>query len=151
MINNIEIEELSQEHIDGVMVVENLSFKIPWSRDSFLEELNNDMAIYFVAVSDGQVLGYGGMWKIFDEGHITNIAVHPEFRLCGVASKIMDKILDICKFNGIANLTLEVRKSNIAAQKLYQKYGFKAEGTRKGYYSDTGEDALIMWRYGTAK
>lgn len=151
MINNIEIEELSQEHLDGVMVVENLSFKIPWSRDSFLEELNNDMAIYFVAVSDGQVLGYGGMWKIFDEGHITNIAVHPEFRLCGVASKIMDKILDISKFNGIANLTLEVRKSNIAAQKLYQKYGFKAEGTRKGYYSDTGEDALIMWRYGTAK
>lgn len=151
MINNIEIEELSQEHLDGVMVVENLSFKIPWSRDSFLEELNNDMAIYFVAVSDGQVLGYGGMWKIFDEGHITNIAVHPEFRLCGIASKIMDKILDISKFNGIANLTLEVRKSNIAAQKLYQKYGFKAEGTRKGYYSDTGEDALIMWRYGTAK
>jgi len=148
MIKNIEIKEMKEEHLDGVMVVENLSFKIPWSRESFLEELTtNELAIYLVAISEGQVIGYGGLWRIFDEGHITNIAVHPEFRRCGVASRIMDKILDICDENDIKSITLEVRKSNSTAQKLYVKYGFKIEGARKGYYSDTGEDALIMWRH----
>lgn len=147
-IENIEVKEMTADHVDGVMVVENLCFKIPWSKNAFLEELTtNDMAIYFVAVSGEQVLGYGGMWKIFDEGHITNIAVHPEFRLCGAASRIMDKILQICEYNGIKSLTLEVRKSNNAARRLYEKYGFKTEGVRKGYYSDNGEDALIMWRH----
>ena len=148
MINNIEIKEMKIEHLDGVMVVENLSFKIPWSRNSFLEELTtNDLAIYIVAISDEQVIGYGGLWRVFDEGHITNIAVHPEFRRCGAASKIMDEILDLCGKNDIKSITLEVRKSNIAAQNLYKKYGFTIEGMRKKYYADTGEDALIMWRY----
>ncbi len=148
MIDNIQIEEMKKEHLDGVMVVENLSFKIPWSRNSFLEELTtNELAIYFVAIYDGKVIGYGGLWRIFDEGHITNIAVHPEFRRCGAASKIMDKILEVCDEKDIKSLTLEVRKSNSAAQKLYVKYGFAIEGMRKGYYADTGEDALIMWRH----
>ena len=148
MIDNIEIKDMNEEHLDGVMVVENLSFKIPWSRNSFFEELTtNKMAIYFVAISADQVIGYGGLWKVFDEGHITNIAVHPEFRRCQVASRIMDEILNMCHENGIKSLTLEVRKSNSVAQKLYGKYGFKIEGARKGYYSDTGEDALIMWRH----
>jgi ribosomal-protein-alanine N-acetyltransferase len=148
MIDNIEIKEMQIEHLDEVMVVENLSFKIPWSRNSFLEELNtNDLAIYFVATSGGQVIGYGGLWKIFDEGHITNIAIHPEFRRCGAASKIMEKILNVCDENGIKSLTLEVRKTNFSAQNLYKKYGFKIEGIRKEYYTDTGEDALIMWRH----
>lgn len=148
MIDNIQIEEMKEEHLDDVMVVENLSFKIPWSRNSFLEELtSNELAIYFVAISDGKVIGYGGLWRIFDEGHITNIAVHPEFRRCGAASKIMDKILEVCDEKDIKSLTLEVRRSNSAAQKLYVKYGFTIEGMRKGYYADTGEDALIMWRH----
>lgn len=148
MIDNIEIKEMKKEHLDGVMVVENLSFKIPWSRDSFLEELTtNELAVYFVATSDGQVIGYGGLWRIFNEGHITNIAIHPEFRRCGAGSKIMDRILDMCMENDINSLTLEVRKSNLAAQRLYEKYGFKIEGMRKKYYTDTGEDALIMWRH----
>ena len=148
MIDNVEIREMKKEHLDGVMVVETLSFKIPWSRSSFIEELtNNDLAIYLVAMSEDKVIGYGGMWRIFDEGHITNIAVHPEFRRCGIASKLMDKILTICNEKGIKGLTLEVRKSNISAQKLYIKYGFKIEGMRKKYYADTGEDALIMWRH----
>lgn len=148
MIDNIEIKEMKKEHLDGVMVVENLSFKIPWSRDSFLEELTtNELAVYFVATSDGQVIGYGGVWRIFNEAHITNIAIHPEFRRCGAGSKIMDRILNMCIENDIKSLTLEVRKSNLAAQRLYERYGFKIEGMRKKYYTDTGEDALIMWRH----
>ena len=149
MIKNFEIKEMTVDHIDGVMVVENLSFKIPWSRQAFVDEITgNNMAMYFVALCNEQVIGYGGMWKILDEGHITNIAVHPEFRRCGAASVIIEKILEISGEKGIKSLTLEVRKSNIAAQNLYQKYGFKSEGIRKGYYSDTGEDALIMWKHG---
>ena len=148
MIENVKIEEMRPEHLNGVMVVENLSFRIPWSRNSFLEEITtNRLAVYFVAVLQGEVIGYGGFWGICDEGHITNIAVHPEFRRCRVASKIMDNILSACEEKNIGSLTLEVRKSNTAAQTLYEKYGFKAEGTRKGYYADTGEDALIMWRH----
>ncbi len=149
MINKFEIKQMTTDHIDGVMVVENLSFKIPWSRQAFVDEITtNNMAMYFVASCNGQVIGYGGMWKIFDEGHITNIAVHPEFRRCGAASVIIEKILEVSGEKGVKSLTLEVRKSNIAAQNLYQKYGFKPEGIRKGYYSDTGEDALIMWKHG---
>lgn len=149
MINKFEIKEMTTDYIDGVMVVENLSFKIPWSRQAFVDEITtNDMAIYFVALCNEQVIGYGGMWKIFDEGHITNIAVHPEFRRCGAASDIIEKILEISEIKGVKSLTLEVRKSNAAAQNLYGKYGFKPEGIRKGYYSDTGEDALIMWKHG---
>ncbi len=149
MIKNFEIKEMTVDHIDGVMVVENLSFKIPWSRQAFVDEITgNNMAMYFVALCNEQVIGYGGMWKILDEGHITNIAVHPEFRRCGAASVIIEKILEISGEKGIKSLTLEVRKSNIVAQNLYQKYGFKSEGIRKGYYSDTGEDALIMWKHG---
>jgi [ribosomal protein S18]-alanine N-acetyltransferase len=148
MINNIEVVQMTEEHLDGVMIIENLSFKIPWSRNSFLEELTaNQMAVYVVAVSGEKVIGYGGLWRIVDEGHITNIAVHPEFRRCGAGLRIMDKLLEICELSGINSLTLEVRKSNLPAQRLYEKYGFKAEGIRKSYYSDTGEDALIMWRH----
>ncbi|EMS70632.1 ribosomal protein S18-alanine N-acetyltransferase [Ruminiclostridium cellobioparum] len=148
MVNNIEVVQMTPEHLDGVMIIENLSFKIPWSRNAFMDELStNQMALYVVAVSGSEVIGYGGLWRILDEGHITNIAVHPEFRRCGAGSRILDKLLEICDINGIRSLTLEVRKSNLPAQKLYEKYGFKAEGLRKGYYSDTGEDALIMWRH----
>lgn len=148
MINNIEIKEMKLEHLDGVMTIEKLSFRIPWSKNSFIEEINdNELAVYFVAVSEEQVIGYGGVWKVFDEGHITNIAVHPEFRRCGAASRILGQILNMCDENNIKSLTLEVRKSNYAAQKLYEKYGFKAEGLRKRYYADNNEDALIMWRH----
>lgn len=146
MTHNIEIIELREEHLDDVMIIENLSFKIPWSRNSFLEELSNDLAIYYAAVFNGRVIGYGGLWRIFDEGHITNIAVHPEFRRCKAASEILDKMIAMCDQNGIKSLTLEVRKSNLPAQKLYEKYGFRIEGIRKRYYTDSGEDAYIMWR-----
>ncbi len=150
MINNIEVIPMTEEHLDGVMVIETLSFKIPWSRSAFIDELTtNQMAVYVVAVSGREIIGYGGLWRILDEGHITNIAVHPEFRRCRAGSRIMDKLLEICQREGIKSLTLEVRKSNIPAQRLYENYDFKAEGIRKGYYSDTGEDALIMWRHDT--
>ncbi len=148
MVNNIEVVKMTREHLDGVMTIENLSFKIPWSRNAFIDELTtNEMAVYVVAVSGKEILGYGGLWRVLDEGHITNIAVHPEFRRCGAGSRIMDELLRQCRDCGILSLTLEVRRSNLPAQKLYGKYGFRSEGIRKGYYSDTGEDAIIMWKH----
>ncbi|MCR4436221.1 MAG: ribosomal protein S18-alanine N-acetyltransferase [Clostridiales bacterium] len=138
---------MTVEQLDEVMEVENLCFKIPWSRNSFIEELTgNKFAMYFTAGVNGKIVGYAGMWKVFDEGHITNVAVHPEFRRSGVGSALIEYLIETAKENGIARMTLEVRRSNLAAQKLYRKYGFKECGTRKAYYADNSEDALIMWK-----
>lgn len=146
-MSKIEIVPMSPDHIDQVMVVENLSFSVPWSKNAFVEEIkNNKFARYIVAKIDGKVVGYAGMWKVMDEGHITNIAVHPEFRRSGIGSRLLEGLIDIARREYIASMTLEVRKSNIAAQKLYEKFGFAEGGFRKGYYSDNGEDALIMWK-----
>lgn len=143
----LEIVKMSMEHIDDVMVIENLSFSIPWSRESFIQEITrNSFARYISAVIGNRAVGYAGMWKVFDEGHITNVAVHPEFRGVGIGSSLMEYLIDIAKSEGISSMTLEVRKSNLAAQRLYKKFGFVIAGFRKGYYSDNGEDALIMWK-----
>lgn len=147
-MKNVEITSMGLEHIDEVMVVENLSFSIPWSREAFIQEVTtNQFAIYVVALVDGNAVGYAGMWKVFDEGHITNIAAHPEFRKSGIGGLLIEKLLQIAKEEGIQGLTLEVRRGNLPAQKLYRKYGFESAGIRKGYYADNGEDAIIMWKH----
>lgn len=143
----IEVVKMGLEHIDAVMAVENLSFKIPWSKNAFKEEIsNNQFAHYLAALSDGQAVGYAGLWKVFDEGHITNIAVHPEFRRNGVGAALLAELVALAQREGILRLTLEVRKGNQAAQNLYRKFGFVEEGVRKAYYADNGEDAVIMWK-----
>lgn len=147
VLASVEVVGMTVDHIDEVMVVENLSFKIPWSRDAFIQEVTrNKFARYISATINGRVVGYAGMWKICDEGHITNIAVHPEFRENGIGSMLLEYLIDIARNEGIVRMTLEVRKSNLAAQKLYSKYGFKPYGIRKGYYADNNEDAVIMWK-----
>lgn len=142
------ISRMTMTHIDGVMTVENLSFGIPWSREAFVEELaNNKAAIYLTAMADGMVVGYAGLWKILDEGHITNIAVHPQYRSTGIGSLLLERLISVAREAGIVALTLEVRRSNLMAQALYQKYGFTVAGARKRYYADNNEDALIMWKH----
>lgn len=150
-MNNIEILPFSVELVDAVLHISNLSFKTPWTRDSIEKELDNKFARYVIAVNDNVVLGFGGVWLILDEGHITNIAVHPEYRGIGAGDMIMDALVELCALEGIASMTLEVRKSNIAAQNLYKKHGFIEEGIRKNYYSDTSEDGIIMWNRGILK
>ncbi|MFZ5985729.1 MAG: ribosomal protein S18-alanine N-acetyltransferase [Bacillota bacterium] len=146
-LGNIEVSHMTLEDIDDIMVVERLSFTIPWSRDAFIQEVtNNKFAIYISAKVDGLVVGYAGMWKVYDEGHITNVAVHPEYRRSGIGRHLVEKLISIAMQEKIERMTLEVRRSNIAAQGLYEKYGFKVEGCRKAYYSDNGEDAIIMWK-----
>lgn len=141
------IRPMELRDVDGVWEIEKLSFSTPWSRESFLQEMNgNDKARYVVAVLGDTVVGYGGMWFIIDEAHITNIAVHPDYRQRSVGEKIVEGMLRTARESGISSLTLEVRVSNTPAINLYSKLGFKEYGKRKGYYEDTGEDALIMWK-----
>ncbi|WP_446897760.1 ribosomal protein S18-alanine N-acetyltransferase [Clostridium sp. LBM24168] len=147
-MNNIEITPLRLEHIDSVATIDRLSFSTPWSRESLVQEVeNNKFARYIAAIKFGTVIGYGGMWIILDEAHITNIAVHPEYRGIGAANIIMEGLIRICRLEKVDAMTLEVRKSNIIAQNLYKKYGFVEEGIRKSYYVDNKEDAIIMWNH----
>lgn len=146
-MNNIEIIPFSREHINAVLSISLMSFITPWSRDSIEEELNNRLAHYVIAKKDNVVIGYGGIWLIAGEGHITNIAVHPEYRGIGTGNMIVEALTKLCREKNIASMTLEVRKSNITAQNLYKKYGFIEAGIRKLYYQDTKEDAVIMWKY----
>ncbi len=143
----VELMEMSLEDIDGVCEIENLSFAIPWSRESFESELlRNDLARYMVAKADGKVVAYGGIWIILDEGHITNIAVHPDYRGRKIGEKIVEALSLKAKENDVMRITLEVRASNNAARALYKKLGFVDSGVRKGYYDDNKEDAVIMWK-----
>ena len=91
-------------------------------------------------------MGYVGMWIVFDEGHITNLATHPQYRRQGVARSLMDQLILDSKERGVRYLTLEVRRTNSEAQELYQKLGFVHMGVRRKYYLDNNEDALIMWK-----
>ncbi|WP_434282700.1 ribosomal protein S18-alanine N-acetyltransferase [Clostridium botulinum] len=145
---DIIVLPFSLEHIDGVMEIDNLSFSVPWSRNSYETELKNKFAKYIVVLNKetNKVLGFSGMWLIIDECHITNIAVHPNYRGLGIGNILMNEIIDICKEHNITGITLEVRESNTAAKNLYYKYGFKDSGIRKGYYADNNENALLMWK-----
>jgi [ribosomal protein S18]-alanine N-acetyltransferase len=146
-MNNIEIIPFNKNHVNEVLYISNLSFLTPWTIESIEKELENKLARYVVAIKDNLVIGYGGIWLILDEGHITNIAVHPEYRGVGAGDMIVEALVELCKLEGIYSMTLEVRKSNLVAQSLYKKHGFIEEGVRKNYYSDSHEDAVIMWRY----
>lgn len=145
----VRIVPANLQHLQDIALIEQLSFSIPWSVDSIRNELEaNTRAVYMAAVSDqNKVIGYAGMWDILGEGHITNIAVHPDFRNKGIASKLLNEIISCAIKRNIKSLTLEVRKSNFAAISLYKKFGFVEYGIRKGYYEDNGEDAIIMWKY----
>ena len=144
----IEIVPMTEAHLDGVAELEKATFSIPWSRTEFEREIKeNNMAIYYVAVEDGKVIGYAGMWHVVVEGHITNVGVLEEARRKGVGSMLMEKLIAIAVEKQMFGMTLEVRMGNAPAQALYHKYCFKAEGIRKNYYPDTKEDAIIMWKY----
>ncbi|WP_199228910.1 ribosomal protein S18-alanine N-acetyltransferase [Sporanaerobacter acetigenes] len=144
---DILVRPMLEKDIDEVLDIEKTSFATPWSKEAFtLEITKNMLAKYVVAEIQGKVVGYGGIWLIIDEGHVTNIAVHEKYRGLGVGNKIMEGLIDICRDRNIVAMTLEVRKTNEVAKSLYDKYGFKEYGIRPGYYSDNNEDAIIMWK-----
>lgn len=146
-LSEIVISQMTVDDIDNVVEIEAEAYgKHHWSKSSFYEEMQNNLAKYYVAKSiDGELLGYAGTWHIIDEGHITTIAVKKSHLRKHIGEAIIIRILEDCYEAGIKYLTLEVRVSNTPAINLYEKYGFNSLGTRKGYYQDNNEDALIMW------
>lgn len=140
------IRPITPADIDAVWEIEKMCFSVPWSRQSFVLEVErNRCARYVVAEHSGTVVGYGGMWLVVDEAHVTNIAVHPLFRRKGIGKAILKSLMEEALRAGIDRMTLEVRVSNMAARNLYKKLGFAEAGVRKGYYGDNAEDAIIMW------
>jgi ribosomal-protein-alanine N-acetyltransferase len=143
----IRIVPMRVADLDSVLKIETASFASPWSRLAFLSELlENDRAHYFVARLEDAVIGYIGTWIIFDEAHITNVAVSPGFRGRGVGRQLLTSMLEYCRSKGVVRATLEVRRSNAVAQNLYTSMNFVAAGVRKGYYKDNNEDAVVMWK-----
>jgi ribosomal-protein-alanine N-acetyltransferase len=141
----LSILPMSEADLDAVSLIERLAFGERWSVSSFKSELANQSSFYHVAHLDGRVIGYIGYWLILDEAHVTAVAVHPDQRGQGFGAELVLRALDDCMERGAKWMTLEVRASNIAAQRLYENFGFSTLGRRKGYYHDDREDALIMW------
>lgn len=138
------ITELEYKDLDSIEALELLCFSCPWSRQAFEDELNNPLATYLVVRESNNIIAYGGVWIIAGEGHITNIAVHPDFRRQGIAAMVLKRLFEMARQNRLELLTLEVRKNNLAARGLYEKHGFIKVGERRGYYSLPNDDAVLM-------
>ena len=140
-------ERVTDRHLDGIAELETACFNQPWSRSS-LELLTKDgIGVGMVCSSDGKICAYGGMMCAIDEGQITNIATHPDYRRQGYGRAVLEALIKYAKYNGIDSISLEVRESNHAAIALYSGLGFKVEGKRRDFYTKPVESALIMiWR-----
>ena len=139
------VRPMTGDDINGVVKIEQAAFLTPWSRETFVTEMDNPMAHYLVLEQERQLVGYAGMWIILDEAHVMNVAVLPNYRGQGLGRKLMICLKQCARQEGANSMTLEVRVHNVSAQKLYTNLGFVASGVRPGYYTDTKEDALIMW------
>ncbi|WP_331712016.1 ribosomal protein S18-alanine N-acetyltransferase [Bacillus sp. SJS] len=144
--SELKIRGMKVEDIESVYEIETKSFKSPWNKESFYNEVaHNLFATYLVAENEQRVIGYCGIWLIVDEAQITNIAILPEYRGNGYGELLLRKAMKEAKKRGAKQLSLEVRVSNYPAQSLYKKLGFQPGGIRKQYYTDNLEDALVMW------
>jgi [ribosomal protein S18]-alanine N-acetyltransferase len=145
-LGTLTIEPMADADVKEVLRIEQQSFSTTWPSNAFYQELHeNKLAHYFVGRVSGRVAAYGGIWVILEDSHITTIAVAPEFRGKKFGEMLLLHLLDEAMSRGASWMTLEVRESNAVAQTLYRKYGFTTVSTRKGYYSDNNENALVMW------
>jgi ribosomal-protein-alanine N-acetyltransferase len=143
---SLEISPMRLADIGDVLRVEALCFSTTWPRNAFVNELtDNKLAHYFVGRFEEEIIAYGGLWVILEDAHITTVAVDPTYQGRKHGERILIHLLDEAIERGASWITLEVRESNTVAQKLYQKYGFAIVNTRRGYYSDNDENALVMW------
>jgi ribosomal-protein-alanine N-acetyltransferase len=141
----LAIVPMAREDLDRVVVIERECFPTAWRRESYERELLNANARYLVARVGERVVGYAGMWVIAPEAHITTVAVEAEQRGRGIGERLLVALLEAAQDMGASRVTLEVRESNQVARALYEKYGFEAVAFMRGYYPDTGEDAVVMW------
>lgn len=141
----ITVRAMTKADVKSVYAIEVLSFRTPWSLRSLMSELKNSVAHYTVLEKDGEIIGYCGMWVLFEEAHITNIAIHPEHRGNGFGKQLLHGAMRVAASFGAEMMTLEVRETNTVAQRMYDEMDFSQQGRRKRYYTDTGEDALLLW------
>ena len=141
----VRVEPMTLDDLPAVHAIERASFAVPWPDDAYRNELlTNRLASYVVARAGDEVVGFAGLWVMVDEAHVTTFAVHPRWRRHGIGERLLLALLDLSVERRAREATLEVRLSNMPARRLYEKYGFRPVGIRPRYYSDNGEDALIM-------
>lgn len=143
----VQVCKMTRDDIDEVFEIEALIHpEHHWSKDSFYNELENNLASYFcVRDENNKILSFIGMWRIFEEAHITTLGVHPDYRGLQLAQILLVQAIELCYKEMIKYITLEVRESNVQAISLYEKFLFESIGMRKNYYQDNGENAIIMF------
>ena len=144
---HLTIERMTIADVRAVTRIEALSFSTSWPASAFASELNdNKLAYYFVGhVGEREIVAYGGIWVILEDAHVTTIAVLPDWRGRRYGEELLVKLIREAMDRGASYISLEARESNTVAQNLYRKYGFSIISTRRGYYSDNGENAVVMW------
>ena len=145
MEQGVKFRPMGRGDVPAVAEIERICFRSPWTERMFMSELKNRLACYHVVEHAGKLIAYAGMWTFLDEAHITNVAVLPEYRRQGLGTKVMLWSMEAAHRRKATKMTLEVRVSNLGAQAMYANVGFAVAGRRKRYYSDTGEDALVLW------
>jgi ribosomal-protein-alanine N-acetyltransferase len=142
----IELRRLELSDLDAIEAIERASYPTPWSRSMFAGELAKPTSLSLGAVEDGRLVGYLVISRYVDAWHVMNVAVDPAHRRRGIATALLERLFELTHDDARRGYTLEVRVSNAGAIRLYERLGFQARGTRRGYYTDNREDALIMWR-----
>lgn len=140
----ITVRSLIPEDTDKIAELERICFSRPWSGEEICRTALSEHAVYLTALFDNEIAGYAGAYAVADVAEINNIAVFPGFRRSGVASALIDGLIKVCKERGVTKLSLDVRASNTAALKLYEKHGFYRVGIRRGYYAAPTEDAVLL-------
>ena len=145
---HVTLTPMRRRHLRAVLRIETQVYPRPWSLGLFMSELAlRTTRVYLVAKVGGQVVGYAGLMITGSDGHITTVAVDPEWQRRGVATRLLLRLSSAAVERGCTGLTLEVRVTNEGAQALYREFGFAPAGMRKGYYTETNEDAIVMWAH----
>lgn len=145
--STLRFERLAEHHITEVVAIEKVSNGSPWSDRGFRNEIDHSHGLFLVALEDGEVVGYGGVWLVIDEAHIVNVAVREDRRRQGIARQLVQRLLEASKEAGMKTASLEVRAGNEGAIRLYENLQFVTTNRRKRYYPDNREDALVMWLF----
>ena len=140
------IAPMTKEHVTAVAEIERLCFSLPWSEESLKESLDSQYSHFYVFLEGDTVVGYMGLYAVAGEGSVTNVATHPDHRKKGIGYALVQNALRVAQSLALESVTLEVRESNLPAQGLYEKCGFKPVGIRKNFYDMPKEDAVLMSR-----
>ncbi len=142
----VTLSHMKRRHVRDVLSIERQVYPRPWSAALFFSELaQRTSRTYLIALYQDELIGYGGLMCQLDEGHITTLAVHPDFQSHGIGARLLYALTTEARSREMRTLALEVRVANWAAQRLYSWFGFRPVGIRRNYYAETNEDALVMW------